>query len=126
LVDVTPAIPAGKQLIESYGDGRFRVSGVVHRGSVLVLRDTTLAWPIADMADLTEASLQPVMAAGSRVDLLLIGCGPRQTAISQALRQRLRQAGIVVEVMGTGAACRTYNVLLAEGRMVAAALIAVE
>ena len=78
------------------------------------------------MAGVNEGSLAPLMAAGRHVDLLLLGCGARPAAISLQLRQTLRQAGIVVETMGTGAACRTYNVLLAEGRHVAAALIAIE
>lgn len=124
-VDLTPAIPAGRQYIEGYGGGRFRVSGVVHQGSILVFRDRTLAWPVADLSQLTIDSLAPVMADGG-VGVLLLGCGRRMALVPADLRQALRAAGVVVESMDTGGACRTYNVLLTEDRLVAAALIAID
>jgi uncharacterized protein len=126
-VDLTPLIPAGRQMVESYGDGRFRVSGRVFEGSVLVFSDRTLAWPVGDASAVTAESLAEVAAAGAAgtVDLLLIGCGPHMALLPSALRKSLRDAGVVTEVMDTGAACRTYNVLAAEGRRVAAALIAI-
>ena len=58
------------------------------------------------------------------IDLLLLGCGARMAMVPAGVRQHLRAAGVVVESMDTGAACRTYNVLMADGRRVAAALIA--
>jgi len=126
-MDLTPLVPQGRQIIESYGDGRFRVTGAVHQGSVLVFPDRTVAWPVAESTALTEDSLASVAAAGDAgtIDLLLIGCGPRMAMIPQKLRTALRAHGIVIEPMDTGAAARTYNVLAAEGRKVAAALIAV-
>jgi uncharacterized protein len=127
-MDLTPLIPAGRQIVESYGGGHFRVSGQSLDGSVLVFPDRTLSWPIADINALDETSLAAVIQAGrdGSVDLLLIGCGARMTMIPGSLRQALREAGVVVEAMDTGAACRTYNVLMAEGRRVCAALIAVD
>jgi len=125
-VDLTPLIPAGRQIVESYGDGRFRVTGVVYEGSILVFPGRTVPWPVSAMGQLDAASLAPVVAeagAGS-IDLLLLGCGARMALVPSALRQQLRDAGVVVEAMDTGAACRTYNVLTADGRRVAAALIA--
>jgi uncharacterized protein len=126
-MDLTPLIPAGRQIVESYGDGRFRVSGQSLTGSVLVFPDHTLTWPLASIGELDEASLAEVIQAGrdGAVDLLLIGCGARMAMVPGALRRVLREAGVVVEAMDTGAACRTYNVLMAEGRRVCAALIAV-
>jgi uncharacterized protein len=126
-VDLTPLVPQGRQIIESYGDGRFRVTGAVHQGSVLVFPDKTVAWPVGAIAGLTEESLAGIAAAGDAgtVELLLIGCGPRMVLIPQKLRAALRSHGVVIEPMDTGAAARTYNVLAAEGRKVAAALIAV-
>lgn len=127
-MDLTPLIPAGRQIVESYGHGRFRVTGTVHDGSVIVFPDRTLAWPVADAGGANVENLQAVCEAGraGRIDLLLLGCGPKMTLVPSSLRAALREAGVVVEPMDTGAACRTYNVLMAEGRRVAAALIAVE
>ncbi|HVO03898.1 MAG TPA: Mth938-like domain-containing protein [Candidatus Cybelea sp.] len=126
-MDLTPLVPQGRQIVESYGEGRFRVTGTLYQGSVLVFPDRTAAWSVAMIADLSEAALTEVAAAGKAgtIDLLLIGCGLRMTPISSALRAGLRAQGVVIETMDTGAAARTYNVLAAEGRKVAAALIAV-
>lgn len=126
-MDLTPLVPQGRQIIESYGDGRFRVTGRLHEGSVLVFPDRTVAWPVGQSADLSEDSLAGVAAAGDAgtIDLLLIGCGSRMAMIPPKLRATLRAHGVVIEPMDTGAAARTYNVLAAEGRKVAAALIAV-
>ena len=126
-MDLTPLVPAGRQIIESYGDLRFRVTGVLHQGSILVFPDRTEIWPVAAIEALTAESLAPMRAAGASgaVDLLLIGCGLRISLIAKDLRASLRACGVVIEAMDTGAACRTYNVLAAEGRRVAAALIAV-
>ncbi|MDH3595099.1 MAG: Mth938-like domain-containing protein [Rhodospirillales bacterium] len=126
MTDVTPEIPADRQLVEAYGDGGFKVSGMAYRGSILVLPERTLGWPVADIGELTLESLEPILAEGSAIELLLLGCGPRLAFIAPDLRQQVRAAGPVLEPMDTGAACRTYHVLLAEGRRVAAALIAVE
>jgi uncharacterized protein len=123
-MEITPEIPHGRQVIESYGPGRFRISGVMHAGSVIVFPERTLAWPVSDMAALSADSLAEVLAAEPSVEILLIGCGPRLQPISGALRSRLRAGGVGCDAMDTGAACRTYNVLLAEARRVAAALIA--
>lgn len=124
-MDITPRIPSGRQVVQAYGSGGFRVSGQAYRGSVLIFPDRTLAWPVTAMAEVGEASLGPVRAASGEVELLLLGCGGAMAPIPASLRAWLKSAGIVVEVMDTGAACRTYNVLLAEARRVAAALIAV-
>jgi len=126
-MDVTPLIPQGKQIIEAYGEGGFRISGQRVEGSVIVFPDKVVAWAPAAAGDMSAGDLQPVSAAGQAgsVELLLIGTGARMTQIDRALRQTLRADGVVIEAMDTGAACRTYNVLMAEGRRVAAALIAV-
>lgn len=121
-MDVTPLIPAGRQVVESYGDGRFRVTGTLWDGSVIVLPTRTLAWPVHSLAEVTVDSLQLVIG---EADVLLIGCGARMALLPKPLRDVLRGQGIVVETMDTGAACRTYNVLLSEDRKVAAALLAV-
>ena len=126
-MDVTPLIPAGRQIIETYGDGRFRIANVLHPGSVLVFPARTLMWDVTEMAGVTSQSLGAVIDAAKmgEVDLLLIGCGARMAMVPGDLRAALRADGIVIEPMDTGAAARTFNVLMAEGRRVATALIAV-
>lgn len=127
-MDLTPLVPAGRQIIESYGAGRFRVAGKVFAGSVLVFPDRTLPWAVGEAAAITIESLSAVAESGlaGGVGVLLLGCGARAAAVPADLRQALKHAGVVVETMDTGAAARTYNVLAAEGRLVAAALIAIE
>jgi uncharacterized protein len=121
-MDLTPLFPAGRQVIERYGSSGFRVAGVIWRGPVLVLPESTMRWPVTDAAAVTADSLLPVVEHGG-VQILLLGLGSRMSTITAELRGALRRAGIALEAMDTGAACRTYNVLLAEDRRVAAALI---
>jgi uncharacterized protein len=121
----TPSGTANPLGIEAYGAGGFRIGGQRFRGSVLVLPDGVHQWPVAEMPQLTLESLAPLMAVAGVVEILLLGCGAQMAMVPTALRQSLRDTGIVVDAMDTGAACRTYNVLRAEGRQVAAALIAV-
>jgi uncharacterized protein len=121
-MELTPLVPAGRQVIERYAPSGFRVAGVIWRGPVLVFPDRTLAWTAADPAAVTPESLMPVVEHGG-VQILLLGLGSRMPTISGTLRHILRHAGIAIEPMDTGAACRTYNLLLAEDRRVAAALI---
>lgn len=121
-MDLTPLVPSGRQVIERYGPSGFRVSGVIYPGSVLIFPDRTLRWAAASVSAVTWESLMPVVEHGG-VQILLLGLGRRMGVAAGALRTALREAGIVLEPMDTGAACRTYNVLLAEDRRVAAALI---
>lgn len=115
------------QFIEAYGDGRFRVSGTVHDGSIIVTPERTVAWNAAAASGVTLADLGAVTGAEApRIEILLLGCGPQAAPVAPSLRAALRDAGVVVDAMDTGAACRTFNVLNAEGRRVAAALIAVD
>jgi uncharacterized protein len=123
-IDLTPLVPAGRQMIDSYGEDRFTVSGTVHHGSIIVFTDHTLAWPVRAITEVTLDSLQPILAVRESLEVVLLGCGARLTQIPRELRQMLRQSGLAAELMDTGAACRTYNVLAAEERKVAAALIA--
>lgn len=125
MVDITPIIPADRQVIDTYGPGRFRVSNVVHEGAVIVFPDRTIAWDAPGFADLAADHFAVVLAADPKPDVLLLGSGGRMQLLPSALRKALREQGLVVDVMDSPAACRTYNVLLAEGRRVAAALLTV-
>ena len=118
-MDLTPLVRPGTQVIERYGAAGFRVSGDVYHGAVFVFPDRTIAW---EEPAVTAESLAPVVEHGG-VELLLLGLGRRMMPVAAALRAALRARGIAVEPMDTGAACRTYNVLLAEERRVAAALL---
>jgi len=124
-MDVTPDLPQGKQIVQSYGDGRFTISGQVYEGSVLVFPDRVVSWPVASFEEITPDSLQAVTAEEADVGVLLLGCGTRMQLVTKALRDPVREAGVVIEPMDTGAAARTFNVLLMEERRVAAALLAV-
>ena len=125
-MEITPNVPAGRQVIESYGGGRFRVGGQVYEGSILVFPGSMQPWPVRAMTELTLESLRPIVEASDPVEVLLLGCGPNMAPVPAGLRRDLRAAGVVIEPMDTGAACRTCNVLLAEGRALAAALIVVD
>jgi|SRR5579883_324182 uncharacterized protein len=121
-MELTQVISTGRQVIEGYGASGFRVTGIVYARSILVFPDATLDWPVAALADVTLEVLQPVLRRGG-IEILLLGCGARMAPVPPALRQALRSAGIGIESMDTGAACRTYNLLMAENRRVAAALL---
>jgi uncharacterized protein len=121
-MELTPLVPAGRQVIERYGESGFRVAGVIYRGSVLVFPDCTLPWSAVSASDVTWESLAPIIEHGG-VQILLLGLGRATAAVPHILRTTLHAAGIVLEPMDTGAACRTYNVLVAEDRHVAAALL---
>lgn len=124
--DISGIPSAGQQLINGYGDGGFRVSGVKYAGSVLVLPEKTFLWDVAAITDISAESLNVLEAADVKVEILLIGCGSSMGFIEPEIRNAFREKGIVIDAMDTGAAVRTYNVLLLEGRQVAAALIAVQ
>jgi uncharacterized protein len=123
-MEVRPIGPAGPQLIQGYDEGGFRIAGIRHPGSVLVLPEQTLAWPVSAPEEVTAESLAPVRTADPAIEILVLGCGARFVPVPAQLRAALKADGIVVEAMATGSACRTYNLLLAENRRVAAALIA--
>jgi uncharacterized protein len=112
--------------IDGYGKGGFRFGGLSHRGSLLCLPSGIWVWPVAETTDITETSLAPVFAEAAEIGLLLLGSGRAPWIMPDALLDRFREANLNVEVARTGTAVSTYNILLGEGRRVAAALIAVE
>jgi uncharacterized protein len=104
--------------IEGYGSGFFRVGTHVLRGASLVTPWDAGAWGgLQDMAS-------PLALVG-KIDVLLVGLGAEISVVPKAFREALEAQGIGVEPMNTPAACRTYNVLLGEGRRIAAALLPV-
>jgi uncharacterized protein len=124
--DITPPVPLGRQLIQGYGGGGFRIAGEAYVGSMVVCPDRSYGWAVTSYEEITVASLSDVIAESAGIEVLLIGCGARMGMPRADIRDALKEHSIVPEWMDTGAACRTFNVLLAEDRAVAAALIAVD
>lgn len=123
-LDITPKVPSGRQIVQAYGEGGFRVTGQAFEGSVLVFLDRTQAWS----GELTIDGLKAVieLAPAARPEILVVGCGPTFTLPPEELRAALKAHGVVLEWMDSAAACRTYNILAIEERAVAAALVAVD
>lgn len=116
----------GRAPIDAYGNGGFRFAGMSHRGSILCLPSGIHGWQPSDPEDLREEDFAKVLAEAVGIEVLLVGMGRDLRRLPASLRQALRDAGLSSDPMSTGSAVRTYNVLLAEERAVAAALVAVE
>ena len=112
--------------IDAYGDGGFRFGGISHRGSLLCFPDGIWAWPVLDVTHLTEAALSPAFERAADLDFFLLGVGRNPWILPENMRTKFREYALSVDTMTTGAAVRTYNVLLAENRRVGAGLIAVD
>lgn len=115
---VTEVHYPGSPPVDAYGPGFFRVAGAVWTGPLLLLPEGPLGW--SGLPDLA-----PILEQSGAIDVLLIGMGAEIRALPRELRTLLETADIGVEIMATPPACRTYNVLLSEGRRIAAALIPV-
>jgi uncharacterized protein len=113
-------------VIDAHGEGGFRFGGMSHRGSLLCLPDGIWAWPVATPAALTDEAFSPVFAHAADLDFFLLGTGSEPWMPPPSLRARFREANISLDVMTTGPAVRTYNVMFLEGRRVGAGLIAAD
>lgn len=120
----SPFFP-GRALIDAYGNGGFRFAEMSHRGSILCLPSGIYGWPVLQFQDLSISDFKRVFAEAGEIEFLLLGCGDGLLRPPSDIRDAFRDNGTGLEPMGTGAAARTYNVLLGERRAVAAALIAV-
>jgi uncharacterized protein len=116
----------GRAPIDAYGNGGFRFAGMSHRGSILCLPSGIHGWEPRDPAALDEADFDRLIAESADIEILLVGMGTDLRPLPKPLREALRAQKISADPMSTGAAVRTFNVLLAEDRAVAAALIAVD
>jgi uncharacterized protein len=113
-------------LIDAHGAGGFRFAGLSHRGSLLCLPDGIWAWPVVAPAAITAESLSLAFDRLESLDFFIVGTGVEPWMMPPPLRARFREAHISVDVMTTGPAVRTYNVMLMENRRVGAALVAIE
>jgi uncharacterized protein len=117
-----PETAEGVNLINRQEPARVWVGGTAFAHSVLVpWVGVVQAWPVASLGDLTEGHFQQILAL--QPELVILGSGPRMRFVSSALLRSLIERRIGVETMDTPAACRTYNVLVSEGRAVVAALL---
>jgi len=112
-------------LIDAYGNGGFRFAGLSHRGSLLCLPSGIWAWPPTAPAEIDAVALALVFAEAAAIELFLLGVGASMWPLPEALRGQFKDHRIVVEVMTTGAAVHTYNIVLGENRRVGAGLVAV-
>jgi uncharacterized protein len=121
-----PARFPGRAPIEAYGNGGFRFADMSHRGSILVLPSAIEAWPVAAPAEITPESFARLIKEAASIDILLVGTGMDMVPLAAETRRALEAANLYPDLMSTGAAVRTFNVLLSEQRQVAAALVAVD
>ena len=122
-MDVSTDVPEGFQIINSYGPGVFRVSSVLWTCCIIITPERTVEWPILSFENLQIKELEPVLCSSPVIEILLIGTGENMERVPSSLKEYGRKYGVGIDSMDTGAACRTYNVLLSEGRRVAAALM---
>lgn len=125
-LEMVDAFYPGRDPIDYYGDGGFRFGDMSHQGSLMFLPSGTRRWDISSAQEMTPEAFSLVFAEAQEIEMLLIGTGENLVPIDPILRQKFRDSGIMADVMDSGAAVRTLNILLAEDRAVAAAIIAVE
>ncbi len=117
-----PDRPIGQNIVTAYGVGYIAINGIRHTKSLLLMpQRLETDWAEDNFEALTEASFDRLAQLGC--DVLLLGTGSRQRFPKAALLRPLMAAKIGVEVMDSAAAARTYNVLVGEGRNVAAFLL---
>jgi uncharacterized protein len=119
-----PHLPR-QALIDAHGGGGFRFAGLSHHGSLLCLPDGIWAWPVTDPEQASEETLARVFAQAGELDFFVFGAGAAPWIMPEPLRERFRAAQVSLDTMTTGAAVRTYNVMLMENRRAGAGLIAI-
>ncbi|MFP4097199.1 MAG: Mth938-like domain-containing protein [Alphaproteobacteria bacterium] len=124
-MDITPLIRRNQQVIQTYKSGVFKISNVVYDHPVYVDADEVLCWNISGCAlgDIKPAHLHLIEERAGSLDVVLFGTGSKSALLPDHLRDAFCTMGVAVDSMNTGAACRTFNVLMAEGRRVSCLLI---
>lgn len=116
----------GRAPIDAYGRGGFRFAEMSHVGSLMCLPSGIYGWSPTAIAEMTPDAFARVIAEAGEIDVLLAGMGPMPAPLPADTVAALRQNGVRFDTMTTGAAVRTFNVLVAEERRVAATLLAVD
>ena len=124
-IEIRQAHFPGRAPIDSYGNGGFRFAEMSHRGSLLMLPSGIYGWDMVEGDALTAENFQRVLEEAADIEVLLVGTGKDIRPLPAALRAKFKENGISSDPMSTGAAIRTYNIMLAEERAVAAAFIVV-
>jgi len=124
-IEIRAAHFPGRPPIDAYGNGGFRFADMSHRGSILCLPSGVHGWDVVEDQPLTMDLFKRVLAETRDIEFLLVGTGLSIRPLPAELKAALRATNVSSDPMSTGAAVRTYNVMLAESRAVAAALIAV-
>ncbi|CAN7421150.1 Mth938-like domain-containing protein [Rhizobium sp. LjRoot30] len=124
-IEIRAAHFPGRAPIDSYGNGGFRFADMSHRGSILCLPSGIHGWDMAADTPLTTEHFERVLDEAGDIEVLLVGTGANLRILPPALKAALKARGIASDPMSTGAAVRTFNIMLSEARAVAAALIAV-
>jgi uncharacterized protein len=116
----------GRHLIDSFGNGGFRLGGVSHVGSLLITPSGARALAVVDVSELLAEHVAGLIAEKDQIDMVLFGTGREMLPLPDVVMKALRDGGVGFDIMNTNAAVRTYNVVVAEDRRVAAILIAVD
>ncbi|EDQ33322.1 hypothetical protein HPDFL43_08807 [Hoeflea phototrophica DFL-43] len=124
-IEIREAHFPGRSGIDAYGNGGFRFADMSHRGSILCLPSGIYGWDAVEGDVLDIKLFERVLAEAADIEFLLVGTGLSIRPLPAELKTALRGANVSSDPMSTGAAVRTFNVMLAESRAVAAALIAV-
>lgn len=118
-MDITPIIPKYKKIIQAYSSEGFKINDERFNSNLIVIHNEIITWNVIDFESINLSDFDIIKQ--KEIEILLIGSGATHKSLSAKIKYGLDN--ISVEVMNTGAACRTYNILLGEGRFVAAALI---
>ena len=124
-MSVTLESPEGALLVEAYGDGGFRLMGRRVEGSLFVKESGFFPVSMLELADLKPSDIDALVSEHGTPEILLIGTGTSMTLLPREIRLHLEEKNIGYDVMSTGAAARTFNVLTIEGRDVGALLLQV-
>jgi uncharacterized protein len=120
-VKLHASVPARAHTVTAYGDDYVMIDGVRHEKSIVVTPERITDWPPQAFTRLRKEDFESLLALGA--DIVLLGTGPKQRFPHPSLTAALAEARVGLEVMDAKAACRTYNILVAEERKVALALL---
>lgn len=123
--DITPQIPDNYNQLDSYGNGKFKVNGKYFENSIIIAPTFLEELEIKEISEIKSEHLKLILDNKEKIEFLIVGAGETSDFLGDEAEKTLKNEGIIIEYMTTGAAARTYNILLSEGRKFAAILIAV-